>query len=261
MPANKTNDISLQEVDESSWTALANKKIYFGHQSVGSNIIDGMIKVIAQYPQIKLHIVGVQKPVALREPIFVHSFVGSNSNPASKTDDFAKIMDSGIGATADIALFKFCFVDFNDGVDTKAVFDHYKKTLEILKKKYPNTIFIHVTVPLTAVKAPGVMVRLKNIIKKIMGRSSRDQYADNVPRNKFNDLLRMEYKGKDPVFDLAAIESTLPSGARNGYEREGSFNYALVPEYTYDGGHLNEKGRKIVAEKLLIFLANLPGRK
>ena len=33
--------------------------------------------------------------------------------------------------------------------------------------------------------------------------------------------------------------------------------YSMAPEYTTDGGHLNETGRKRVAEQLLIFLANL----
>ena len=34
----------------------------------------------------------------------------------------------------------------------------------------------------------------------------------------------------------------------------GKTYYSLISEYTRDGGHLNERGRKIVAEQLLIFL-------
>ena len=39
--------------------------------------------------------------------------------------------------------------------------------------------------------------------------------------------------------------------------KHGKTFYAMAPEYTYDGGHLNELGRKKVAEQLLILLANL----
>ena len=41
------------------------------------------------------------------------------------------------------------------------------------------------------------------------------------------------------------------------FTKDGENYYSLVPDYTDDGGHLNEKGRKIVAEQLLILLANL----
>ena len=41
------------------------------------------------------------------------------------------------------------------------------------------------------------------------------------------------------------------------FEKDGRTYYALAPLYTNDGGHLNETGRKVVAEKLLYFLASL----
>jgi lysophospholipase L1-like esterase len=34
----------------------------------------------------------------------------------------------------------------------------------------------------------------------------------------------------------------------------------MVPEYTDDGGHLNEKGRKRVAEQMLIILAEVANK-
>ena len=59
------------------------------------------------------------------------------------------------------------------------------------------------------------------------------------------------------LFDLALIEATFPDGSGNVHQKDGQSFQALVPEYTYDGGHLNEKGRRIVAEQLIIFLSNL----
>jgi hypothetical protein len=70
-------------------------------------------------------------------------------------------------------------------------------------------------------------------------------------------MLRKEYTGKEPIFDLAALESTNPDGTRLSFTQNGKTAYALVPTYTTDGGHLNEQGRKLVAEQLLIFLASL----
>ncbi|MEF9476235.1 MAG: hypothetical protein L0958_06070, partial [Candidatus Mariimomonas ferrooxydans] len=60
------------------------------------------------------------------------------------------------------------------------------------------------------------------------------------------------------LFDLALIESTDSEGGMATFKKCGKSFYSLVPSYTNDGGHLNEDGRRIVAEQLLIFLANLP---
>ncbi|MBW2608023.1 MAG: hypothetical protein JRD05_10355 [Deltaproteobacteria bacterium] len=70
-------------------------------------------------------------------------------------------------------------------------------------------------------------------------------------------MLRKEYDGKEPVFDIAKIESTFPNGTRCSFTKDGKTYYSMVPEYTYDSGHLNETGRKKVAEQLLILLAQL----
>jgi len=59
------------------------------------------------------------------------------------------------------------------------------------------------------------------------------------------------------IFDLAKIESTFPDGRRASFTKDGKTYYSMVPDYTYDGGHLNELGRKIAAEQLLFLLANL----
>jgi hypothetical protein len=53
------------------------------------------------------------------------------------------------------------------------------------------------------------------------------------------------------------VESTYPDGRRETCAHKGKTCYSLVPEYTYDGGHLNETGRKKAAEQLLILLAKL----
>ena len=78
-----------------------------------------------------------------------------------------------------------------------------------------------------------------------------------IKRNEFNDMMRNEYEDREPIFDLALIESTFLDGKREMYQENDIIYYSLVPDYTNDGGHLNEKGRKLVAEQLLIFLSEL----
>ena len=48
---------SIKDVPNSAWKKLSQKKIYFGHQSVGYNIIDGIKDIMKEYPQINLNIV------------------------------------------------------------------------------------------------------------------------------------------------------------------------------------------------------------
>jgi len=242
---------SSKNPPETAWQLLSHKKIYFGHQSVGNNIIDGIKDIMKENSKIKLNIVKTNDPKMFTTPIFAHSPIGKNMNPISKIDAFAKFMEQGIGNKADFAFFKFCYVDITRNTDINQIFTYYKNTMKHLKEKYPKTTFIHVTVPLTIVQT-GFKVWIKKIIGRPIG-----GYADNIKRNQFNEMLRNEYKNKEPIFDLALTESTFPDKTRCFFTKEGKTYYSLVPAYTHDGGHLNELGRKIVAEQLLILLANL----
>ncbi len=246
---------SVKNIPESKLQKLSNKKIYFGHQSVGYNIVDGLKDIMKENPGIKLNIVDTNDPEMFKMPVFAHSAVGQNTKPDSKVDDFAKLMEQGIGNKADMAFLKFCYVDADEKTDVQKVFDYYKSRLAQLKGKYPDTTFIHFTMPLVS-KQSGIKIWTKNLIKKIIGRPVRD-YNINIKRNQFNDMLKKEYEGKEPIFDLARIESTLSDGRQLTLTKDGVAFYSMATEYTYDGGHLNEKGRKIAAQELLLFLANL----
>jgi len=255
MPGKIVLSDPTKSIPGSTWKKLSEKKIYFGHQSVGFNIIDGIKDVMKEDPRIKLNIVQTSDPSAFKTPVFAHSAVGENTDPGSKCDDFVKLMEKGIGKSVDFAFLKFCYVDVTEGTDMQKVFDTYSSTLNLLKEKYPKTTFIHITIPLTS-KQTGIKTFVKNMIKKVIGKTVRS-YRDNIKRNEFNEMLMKEYEGKDPIFDLAKIESTFPDGKRSTVTKEGKSFYSLVPEYTYDGGHLNELGRKMAAQKLLVLLAKL----
>jgi len=251
MEPNKVTLPSIKDVPAEAWQKLAQKKIYFGHQSVGNNILDGVRDVMKENPQVKLNIVELSKLNDFDKPFFAHSGVGKNEDPRSKCEDFADILDQKIAGKADIAFFKFCFVDVVPNTDVNKLFAAYKETLVSLKEKYPKVTFVHLTVPLMAAQT-GPKVWIKKIIGRAIG-----GYEDNIKREQFNAMIIKEYSGKEPIFDLARIESTAPDGSRAIFEKDGKTYPRMVPEYTNDGGHLNELGRKIVAEQLLIFLSNL----
>lgn len=248
---NKVSFPSIKDVPAEAWQKLSQKKIYFGHQSVGQNILDGFNDVMKQNQQIKLNIVELAKITDFDKPFFSHSGVGKNEDPRSKCEDFADVIDKKIAGKVDIAFFKFCFVDVVPNTDVNKLFVAYKETLVSLKEKYPRVMFVHMTVPLTAAQT-GPKVWIKKIIGRPIG-----GYEDNIKREQFNAMLLKEYEGKDAIFDLAKIESTTPDGSRAVFEKDGKTYPRMVPEYTNDGGHLNELGRKVIAEQLLIVLANL----
>jgi len=238
---------AVKNIPEPQWQRLAGRTIFFGHQSVGYNIVEGLEQIEKQVPRIKLNIVEIKKASDLNKGQFAHSEIGENEDPHSKMQAFTDELDNGIGAKADIAFFKFCYVDMNAYSDIDKIFLEYKKTMALLKKKYPHVIFVHATVPLTESKTT-----VRSFIKTILGKED-----NNIKRNRYNDLLRKEYLGKEPLFDIAQAESTHPDGTRATFTNNGTVYYALASEYTDDGGHLNKLGQQAVAQELLIVLAEL----
>ena len=256
--ANKHNNYKkLTDVPQRTWDKLATKKFFFGHHSVGSNILQGVEDILKEHPNIKLNIIHARKMGdRIRFPALVHGNVGHNMDPESKIASFKQKIEDGYGLDADIAFFKFCFIDFNPATDIDKLFRKYKDTMDDLIQEYPHVVFAVVTVPLTCY-APGIhgwIKRCKDIIKQVIGKLN---IYDHSSANRFNELLLKEYEGKLPVFDLAKFESTRPDGTRIYKMTDGKKNFELFQEYTDDGGHLNALGRKVIGEKFLLFLAEI----
>ena len=209
MEQKKVTYSSLKDIPDAAWEKLSQKKIYFGHQSVGFNIIDGVNDLMEEYPKIKLNIVETSDSKDFGSGILAHSRVGKNVDPKSKIDDFAKYINEGIGSKADAAALKFCYVDMKGDSDVNQIFKEYKNEVENLKKSHPDLTIIHFTEPLTVQKT-----NWKTWIKKIMGKKDLWEFEDNVKRNQYNEMLVKEYQGKEPIIDIAEIESTNPDGSR-----------------------------------------------
>jgi hypothetical protein len=232
--------------------ALSRRSIYFGHQSVGMNLVEG-IRDLAAQEGVPLRIVEVQGAAAGAPGTFAHGFLAENGNPRLKLQSFERALGTG-PAPVDVAFLKFCFVDVVDRTDAKALFEHYQATLRGLQAKHARTTFVHVTVPLTSVQAGW-----KAAVKSLLGRAPYG-YLENARREEFNALLRAAYQGHEPLFDLARVESTAPDGGLATAVVNGRPVPALVPSYTDDGGHLSGVGRRRVARELIRFLAAVPPR-
>lgn len=245
----------ISDVPNEVWEKLSLKKIYFGHQSVGNNIIDGIKDVMKTNPNVKLNIVETTDLSQVKSGCFAHSKVGKNLDPISKINDFVNINENGIGNSADIAFFKFCYVDISEETDLVDIYKKYKKEMRSLAEKYSKTRFVHVTVPLNSKpKEPDSLFnKIKNFIKTVIGKGSNNNAAAKF---EYNEMLRKEYTKEGELFDLALSESINRNGVKSTVIKGNEQLQFLTPEFTNDGGHLNETGRIKVAEDFLIFIVN-----
>jgi len=242
---------SLADVSQADWDRLAGARVWFGHQSVGGNILDGVRDILGDTPAVHLNIVETDTASGMEAPALGHARIGANRDPTSKIEAFSRVMDGGLGGKVTIAFFKLCYVDVDEHTDVGSLFDRYRDAMAALKARYPGTVFVHVTVPLTAMET-GPKTWVKHLLSRPVGGED-----DNVRRHALNERLRKEYAGKEPLFDLAVLEATAPDGRRTLHAKGGLPFRALLDAYTDDGGHLNGTGRRHVAEQLLIFLARL----
>lgn len=226
---------------------VASRRVFFGHQSVGANVLEGVRDLAGERLVLR---VGRTSDL-FATPGLVHTLIGKNEAPRSKLADFEATLDA-LDGRAEIAFFKFCYIDFDANTDADQLFAEYLATFERLRAKYPQVTFVHVTVPLTVVPRGA-----KAWLKKTLTRTAPWGARENEARHRFNLFLRTRLAGQ-PVFDLAALESTRPDGSAVTYELDGHQLPALAAEYSDDGQHLNLLGRRRVAEALLAFLARLP---
>ena len=242
----------LADVDSASWARLAQRRIFFGHQSVGQNIMDGVAEVVTANPHIRLLVVETKDIDAMRAPGLYHGRVGRNAHPSEKEAEFASIAGGAFSSAPGVGMVKLCYVDVGPDTDPAALFDSYQRRMAELSARHPGLTLVHVTMPVTT--SESTRGYWKN---KLLGRrTARDL---NAIRNKYNALLRAAYVGHAPVFDLAALESTRADGSRAFFRRGADSVFTLAEEYTSDGDHLNDAARRMVAERFLIFLATLPG--
>jgi hypothetical protein len=225
---------------------LIKRRVFFGHQSVGANILDGVRDLLndagRNWPIVEL---GSSVPAG---GALIHAKVGTNQQPLTKCEDFRGIIDERLSGEVDIAVLKFCYIDIEPTTDYAMLCDRYRATLEDLAARHPTTVFVPVTVPLGHAKR-GLDV----LARELLGRANQAKLK-NLARHAFNERLRQSWT-RSPLFDLARAEATAADGTRDTFTYRGSTSENLVGSYTDDGGHLNTTGRRVVAAAFLKTLA------
>lgn len=226
-------------------------RVVFLHHSVGADVLAGVERLDHAVPGPNLRLESTTS--TLEGPVFLHGPGGQNELPRTKIDAFASLIARRPSLQPDLALMKLCYIDIDPNTDVDDLFAHYSETMRRLARAHPGIRFGHVTAPLTS--SP---TGLKAGIRRVIGMQVWEDDA-NVKRHAFNVRLRADF-GDDPIFDLAAIESTGPDGTESGFVVDGTTYPSLDPRYTDDGGHLNELGEQVAAAAFLRFVAEVVSR-
>lgn len=237
--------------DARATSIVAATRVFFGHQSVGANIVHGLSATDA----------GTSTPLAIVESrarqtgtsgLFQHASIGVNGDPLGKISDFAAVMNGEVGDSVDVALMKLCYIDFTSTTDPQAVFDAYVSTMEALEKAHPDVAFLYTTAPITV--DPGWLQKAKSTLRVWLGRSDAST-PENLVRGRYNDLIRAKYASSGRLFDIAALESRLANGRHAGRDDGGRTYMVMNPELASDGAHLNDRGAALLAEELVRLVA------
>jgi hypothetical protein len=239
-------------VTAETWSTLAGTRVWFGHQSIGRNVLEG-VRALADSASghgATIATLGDAASVpATGAPLVVEFPIGENGFPLSKLEGFAAALDRLGPDARGVALFEYCFLDVTAATDVAALFERHRTDIAAMRAKHPGLTFVHMTVPLT-VDEPLA----RRMVKGILGKpTSRDA---NAKRAAFNAMLRQEYAG-EPTFDIARVESTLGDGSRVIVAQGADTVYALAPELSDDGAHLNAAGRRAAAAAFLATLATV----
>jgi hypothetical protein len=229
----------MLDPDSSAWTRFAAARVFFAHQSVGWNILDGVSMLARDAHGARVRVVNVAKETAPEGPALLHTEIGRNGEPLSKIHAFRELLEGGLGAQVELAVLKFCFWDFNRDTDVRAVFAEYESTLSRLQHEFPNVRFVHSTVPLMAADADW-RARVRRLLLLPVPTT-----LDNAKRHEFSNLIRTRYADREPIFDVQAAEDGADSDDVP----------SLPDDLTTDGGHLNSEGKRRVSAAFVNSLA------
>ncbi len=210
--------------------------IYFGHQSVGWNILDGLESLAARNQQrYQINIIQDPPPEWFKENKGLgHAEIGENGDPSSKVRDFTEKVSSrpGLGRYLNAAIMKICFVDIQPTSNVLSIWNTYRCHMEKLKQQFPRMTVVLCTCPISATQ-------------------------DNGKREQFNTLVR-DYarNSQSTLFDLADIEAFTPAGKPCLNRGQKS----LCKLYTQDGDHPDSpEGKMRLARAFWWLMARLTG--
>ena len=233
----------------SRWSVIAGRTVYFGHQSVGSGVVAGVERLREEHA-LPLRVVQTREPATVTGPAFVHFLAGQNRDYASKNAALLRLLESRTRARRPIVLLKYCYVDINSARGAATMFEAYRDTVDTIQFEHPDVTVVHATIPLTAVESA-----FKSGARQLFGRPTRREAA--VAHHRYNELVRAEFAGIEPIFDLAKVEATQPDGMVQGFAAGGAMIETLARHNTYDGFHLSARCQRAAAETLLDVLSDV----
>jgi hypothetical protein len=225
--------IVVEETVKQDLSTLRGARVFFGHHSVGANILQGLGELSKE--------AGID--VRIDE-----APVGENTKPLGKFEDFAERAERNPGDGTQLMAMKLCYVDFQPTTDVDSLVLAYAAAVDRVKKARPGVKVLHVTPPLCTHPTD-----LKSKLSRTLGKSIWEDQA-NMRRLEFKRKMIERFPG-EPVFDLSAVESTRPDGTTEAYPVDGKEVPMLWPGYTDDGGHLNGRGRVAAAKAFAHALA------
>lgn len=245
----RTTQVDVPEATAADAAAVVQERVFFAHQSVGQNLIDALPEVASRLGVAEIPVTGLDDAPGRG---VVEVAIGANGYPLGKLEEFASLLRGGLADRIDVAVLKFCFMDFEPPAPPAGeVFEAYRATMAALEAEFPEVTFVYTTVPLVTDRTFGD--RLQNLL----GRSSHRLPTHNAAREEFNSRIRAEYAGTGRLFDIASFVAADADGTVTYRESDGREYTAMDGRLASDPGHLNPEGAAFIGSAFVAFLAGL----
>ena len=165
--------ILKKEISKTALNKLSEKRIFFGHRSVGNNILQGIDDILTQYPGINLKILKYEEVKSSKDNGIIHAWIDQNGSPQSIAEDYTRMVEKLPGKEMDFALIRF--TPWYGKKDMDEILKDYTIAIEQLKQRHSKTVFIHGTFPLNHSKTS-----FKTWIKKLTGKKEIWEYDGNI---------------------------------------------------------------------------------
>lgn len=254
-----TETYDVAEATAGQLATVGDLTVFFGHQSVGGNMMEALPDVYAAAGVEAAAIVRGEEVPAGGGPVILHTNIGRNGDPLGKIAAFDAAIRGGLGDVVDVAVLKLCYVDIVVRTDVEEVFATYRDTMAALERDYPDVLFVYSTVPLT-VELDGAVARAKARVKSLLGRASNSIHPEhNVAREQYNSMIRAQFADTGRLFDIAAVQATDADGVQQVRSYDGATMFAMEQYLASDPGHLNPRGAAIVASAFVAVIADAVG--
>lgn len=251
----------LDQVGETCWADLREKRIYIAHTALGRQIVEGAQEVLRSSPEIGLVVLprelderdvrqrvrdGDEKAKLFEHAGIYHGEAGHDGEPEDKIEAFEEFLLSSDGAAIDIAMLKFSCSDISRSTDVTRVLDAYAGAVDRIRRARPKLELVHATAPL---REPDHGTRAA--IRRMVGAGSD---AANATRGRFNEALRKRFAG-EVFLDIARAESIRPDGTEVTVLVKGERWPALASEHGRGARELTDQGRTMLGRELLLSLS------